>query len=61
MCQQIGKPTESSAMPLTPILALAPFEKQGRDFVGLINLPSHHGQHRNIVVATDYVTRWAEA
>lgn len=27
VCQQVGKPTDASAMSLNPILALAPFEK----------------------------------
>lgn len=51
MCQRIGRPTDSSAMPLTPILALASFEKWGIDFVGPINPPSRHGRHRYILVA----------
>ena len=45
VCQKIGKPTDSSAMPLTPILALAPFEKWGIDFVGSINVPSRHRRY----------------
>ena len=48
-------------MPLTPILALAPFEKWGIDFVGPINPPSRHGRYQYILVTTNYVTKWAEA
>ena len=58
--QRVGKPTNSSTMPLTPILALAPFEKWGIDFVGPINPPSRHDIYQYILVATNYVTKWAE-
>jgi len=30
-CQRIGKPTPTTSMPLTPILAQIPFEKWGID------------------------------
>ena len=48
-------------MPLVPILAQAPFEKWDIDFVGPIAPTSRYGQKHYIVVATDYVTKWAEA
>jgi len=60
-CQRIGRPTGTSAMPLVPILAQAPFEKWGIDFVGPIAPASRNGQKRYILVATDYVTKWAKA
>ena len=60
-CQRTGRPTSTSAMPLNPILAQAPFEKWGIDFVGPIAPASHNGQKCYILVATDYVIKWAEA
>lgn len=48
-------------MPLVPILAQAPFEKWGIDFFGPISPASRSGQKRYILVATVYVTKWAEA
>ncbi|KAL3683144.1 hypothetical protein R1sor_001166 [Riccia sorocarpa] len=35
--------------------------KWGIDFIGPINPPSRNTRHKYIIVATDYVTKWAEA
>jgi hypothetical protein len=37
-----------------------PFQQWGLDFIGEIN-PSSSGQHKWILVATDYFTKWIEA
>lgn len=58
--QRIGKPTPTKAMPLVPLLALAPFEKWRIDFVGPIAPPTRKDRIRYILVATDYAIKWAE-
>ena len=60
-CQRVEKPTPSRVMPLTPILAQIPFKKLEIDFVGPIKPPSRHGQKRYILLAIEYVTKWAKA
>jgi hypothetical protein len=61
LCQRVGKPTPSTAMPLVPLKALVPFKKWGINFVGPIAPPTRHGRKRYILFATDYATKWAEA
>ena len=38
----------------------APFQQWGLDFIGEIN-PTSSGQHRCILTAIDYFTKWVEA
>lgn len=47
-------------MPLQPVIEVRPFTKWGLDFIGMINPPSS-AQHRYILTATDYYTRWSAA
>ena len=46
--------------PLQPVTISEPFEQWGIDVIGEINLNSSL-QHRYILTATDYFTRWVEA
>jgi len=47
-------------LPLKPISTERPFQQWGLDFIGEIHPPSS-GQHRWILTATDYFTKWIEA
>jgi hypothetical protein len=47
-------------MPLPVLLPLIPFEKWGIDYVGEVHPQSSKGM-KYIVVATEYLTKWAEA
>jgi transposase InsO family protein len=44
---------------LKPVVVSAPFQQWGLDFIGEIHPPSS-GQHRWILTATDYFTKWIE-
>ena len=48
------------SLPLNPISVEAPFQQWGLDFIGEIN-PNSSGQHKWILTATDYFTKWIEA
>eukprot|EP00253_Pinus_taeda_P010029 PITA_10029 len=54
---------ENSALPVSDIFVsspCAPFQQWGLDFIGEIH-PASSGQHRWILTATDYFTKWIEA
>eukprot|EP00253_Pinus_taeda_P002696 PITA_02696 len=48
------------SLALKPIHASGPFQQWGLDFIQEIN-PHSSGQHKWILVATDYFTKWIEA
>ena len=60
-CQRTKLPIRKDKMELTPIIARQPFEKWGIDFMGPITPAAQYSQARYIIVATDYMTKWAEA
>ena len=59
-CQRFSRRDPGMGMPLVPTLPIVPFERWGIDFIGEVH-PSSSRQNRWIIVATDYLTKWAEA
>eukprot|EP00253_Pinus_taeda_P020351 PITA_20351 len=59
-CQVFEGKRKLMPLPLVPIYVEAPFQQWGLDFIGEIHPPSS-GQHRWILTATDYFTKWIEA
>eukprot|EP00253_Pinus_taeda_P006400 PITA_06400 len=59
-CQVFEGKRQLLPLPLRPISTERPFQQWGLDFIGEIN-PSSSGQHRWILTATDYFTKWIEA
>jgi hypothetical protein len=47
-------------LPLRPIKVETPFQQWGLDFIGEIN-PNSSGQHKWILTATNYFTKWVES
>lgn len=58
-CQIFEGKRKLLPLPLKPISTEKPFQQWGLDFVGEIH-PSSSGQHKWILTATDYFTKWIE-
>eukprot|EP00253_Pinus_taeda_P018412 PITA_18412 len=59
-CQIFEGKRKLLPLPLKPVSTKMPFQQWGLDFIGEIHPPSS-GQHRWILTATDYFTKWIEA
>eukprot|EP00253_Pinus_taeda_P004446 PITA_04446 len=59
-CQIFQGNQKLQSLPLKPIEISAPFQQWGMDFIGKVHSASS-GQHRWILTATDYFTKWIEA
>jgi transposase InsO family protein len=59
-CQIFYGKRKLQPLPLKPISIEAPFRQWGLDFIGEIH-PHSSSQHKWILTATDYFTKWIEA
>jgi transposase InsO family protein len=59
-CKKFSGKQQLKSLPLKPVVASGPFQQWGLDFIGEIH-PASSGQHRWILTATDYFTKWIEA
>ena len=58
--QKCARKVKKPSLPLQPVVVQFPFQQWGLDLVGPINLVSSL-QHKYILIATYYFTRWVEA
>eukprot|EP00253_Pinus_taeda_P007055 PITA_07055 len=59
-CQRFARRQQLKSLPLKLVHVNGPFQQWGLDIIGEIN-PHSSGQHKWILVATDYFTKWIEA
>jgi hypothetical protein len=59
-CQIFEGKKKLFPLPLRPISVETPFQQWGLDFIGEIH-PASSAQHKWILTATDYFTKWIEA
>eukprot|EP00253_Pinus_taeda_P015411 PITA_15411 len=60
VCQTTAGRQKRSSMPLQPVNIKQPFSQWGLDIIGEI-VPHSSKQHKYILAATDYFTKWVEA
>jgi hypothetical protein len=58
-CQIFEGKKKLLPLPMKPISIEAPFQQWGLDFIGGIH-PPYSGQHKWILMAIDYFTKWIE-
>jgi ribonuclease HI len=59
-CQKFAGKQQLRSLSLKPVVVSGPFQQWGLDFIGEIH-PASSGQHRWILTATDFFTKWIEA
>ena len=59
-CQKFAGKHRLQSLPLNPITVNCLFQQWGLEFIGEIHPPSS-GQHKWILTATDFFTKWVEA
>jgi hypothetical protein len=59
-CQKFAGKQQLKSLSLNPVVVSGPFQQWGLDFIGEIH-PASSGQHRWILTATDFFTKWIEA
>ena len=60
ICQRCTGRQSKAAAPLKPMMITETFEQWGLDIIGEIK-PNYSLQHKYILTATDYFTRWVES
>ena len=59
-CQKFAGKSQVQSLLLKHVVTAASFQQWGLDFIGEIN-PHSSSQHKYILTATDYFTKWIEA
>jgi hypothetical protein len=59
-CKKFSRKQQLKSLPLKPIAVSGPSQQWGLDFIEEIH-PASSGQHRWILTAIDYFTKWIEA
>jgi hypothetical protein len=59
-CQKFSGKKQLKSLTIKPVVAPGPFQQWGLDFIEEIH-PASNGQHRWILIATNYFTKWIKA